>query len=464
MNRRNFLVGSAVLAAYALCKPRSLAWSAPSSVNASIRIGSRKRPINQSVMGVGLMYPPFDSLTDYLKAFSKSSIRVWSHASAEWWAQFEAALIQIKPTKILAFNNELSRHSEKVFYRSGTDNNLYVSQQVEQVLLQIQFAVDRLTSIDAMPAEGLFWEIWNEPELPKNGSWKVRDLACYANDIALAVRQRSIPVKILVPLSMYDHGWSDELCSRLDPKLVDGLVNHYYYSRWNNLKAPQDRFLARASGGPILKKLIGQDQLLIEKYGQGRWSLHCSEWNVHPADYSPPFYTSRDMAVAMYAFDALKIYLESDLASAQFFLLTNRNQHFSAITVKNDTSNVVHPVGALFRLMHQHLHGELLETIVTSDGYRRQARNEIGAIKIPYVSALAARKTDGGTALFIANKHRSLGAKVVLNGFSLPASAEVDLLVGYGEMKDIARVSRIRLAVEGEKIMIPAGSIVVVQI
>jgi hypothetical protein len=463
MKRRNFLALSAALATYALCNERCLAGLAPSIVSASIKIQGRRRPINRLVLGVGLMYPPFDSLADALSTFSQSSVRVWSHADAPWWKQFETALVQMRPLKILAFNNELSRHSDKVFYRSAADNNLSVSQQVEQVLLQIQFAIGRLASINAMPSGGFYWEVWNEPELKKNGSWPAPDMARYANEIALAVRQKKIPAKILVPLSMYDQAWSEEMCSTLDPDLVDGLVNHYYYYQWNNVKLPQDEFLARASGGPILSKLIGQDKMLVEKYGKGRWTLHCSEWNLEPPDFSsPPFNITRDMAAALYALDALKIYLANDLATAQFFLLANRDQHFSAITTKKVGPPVVRPAGALFGLLHKHLNGQLVELAVDSDSYERRAKNEMLPTEIPYISALAARQANGAGALFISNKHPSLGAEVDVSGFGLPSAVDADLIVGTGEKRDIAGVSRIRLPVAGGKVKIPAASIAVI--
>jgi hypothetical protein len=465
MKRRSFVSRLVPLAAGMFGTAADLSWSAPSAINASIRLQGGSRPVNRLVLGVGLMYPPFDTLADALGSFSESSVRVWSHIDAQWWKQFETALVQLKPSKVLAFNNELSRHADKVFYRSAADNNLSAAQQVEQMLLQIQYAIDRLVSINTMPAGGFYWEVWNEPELKKNGSWPAPDMARYANEIASAVRQKKIPVKILVPLSMYDPVWSEQLCAKLDPNLVDGLVNHYYYYQWNTVKLPEDEFLARASGGPILSKLIGQDKMLIDKYGKGRWALHCSEWNLEPPDFSsPPFNITRDMAAALYALDSLKIYLANDLATAQFFLFANRDQHFAAITTKKDGPPIVRPAGALFGLLHKHLNGQLLELAVDSEGYERRAKNETSSTKIAYINAMAARKADGYGALFVSNKHPSLGAEVDVSGFGLPPTVDADLLIGTGDKRDIAGVSRIKLPVAGGKVRLPAASISVIYI
>lgn len=427
---------------------------------ARVEVGESTQPINRAVLGVGLMYPPFDNVSYYLENISSSSVRVWSHADPAWWMKFDAALIHLNPTKILAFNNEMSRHSERVFYNSSSDNNLLAPQQIVSVLNQIEFAISRLKKIKCMPEGKFFWEIWNEPESDKNGAWKAEDMARYANDIGEAVRKKNLPVKVLVPLNMWNQGWNNELCSKLNPTLVDGLVNHYYSMAWATLPSPNDEFLSRVGNPSILKQRVSRDNSLIEKYGKGQWTLHCSEWNVHPPKYVPPFYTSRDIAVALYVLDAIKIYLESNIASAQFFLLSANNSHFATITIENERT-IIRPTGAVLSLMHQYLHGVLLETRVSSTGYEYRSKNDLISTEIPYITALAAQDKEENIVLFLANKNRFSKAEVTLHGFHIPTHVNADILIGEGAEGDVAKLTRLVIPIVNGNITLPAGSITV---
>ncbi|MEQ1625622.1 MAG: hypothetical protein ABL870_13060, partial [Sediminibacterium sp.] len=185
---------------------------------------------------------------------------------------------------------------------------------------------------------------------------------------------------------------------------------------WFDLNQPQDEFLRRSGGGALLRMRVKLDRALIARYGHGRWSLHCSEWNVHPKTYKPPYNVSRDMAAALYAFSAIKVYLEEGLDSAQFFLLADHDSHFAAYTREGGVV-IKRPTGAVMELLGEKLQGTLLKTSVMCPGFRRESEYGLPELEVPYLEVLAA-KTGLVTNLLIANKDSIRSAKVMLKGMS----------------------------------------------
>lgn len=377
-----------------------------------------KTKINTNVSGVCLMHPPFDALENELKKWRGRSVRVWAHSDYKWWSQLLPTLRQMKPSTLLLFN-EAASHPEQVIYDSLKENNLNPNQRPDAVVWQMKFALSQLESI-GLARQPLYWEAWNEPQFAQNGNWQPEAMARYVNHIALASQQAGLPFRVLAPLHMNPAAkgqeWNERLCQKLDSSVVAGLVNHYYNWGWFNLDQPQDEFLRRAGEGPLLRERVRLDSALISRYGKGRWSLHCSEWNVHPETYKPPYYSSRDMAAALYAFSAVKVYLEEGLDSAQFFLLTDHDSHFAAYTREGSVVTKL-PTGAVMEWLGEKLQGELLSTNVECPSFRRGNEFGLPDFDVPFLEVIA---TQAGslTTMLLANKDPLRSVNVTLKGMS----------------------------------------------
>lgn len=420
---------------------------APLEYAASVRLlpQAMKKKINANVFGVCLMYPPFDALGEELKKWRGRSVRVWARPDMQWWKRLLPALQEISPETLLLFVDS-GWHPEQVKYVSSADNNLHPNQQVAAVVGYMKFAMTQLSAVD-LASRTLYWEAWNEPQFPQNGHWEPDAMARYVNDIALAARKEGLPFRVLAPLHMdpttAGKEWNERLCQGLDSNLAAGLVNHYYNVGWSGLDQPMDEFLRRAGDGPLLRERVRLDRSLIERYGDGRWTLHCSEWNVHPKSYRPPYYVSRDMAAALYAFSAIKVYLEEGVESAQFFLLSAKDNHFAAYTLENGVITP-RPTGVAMEWLGEKLRGVRLSSQVVCPSYRRTSEYGLTDFDVPFLEVMAA-KTPDGIVLIMANKDPFRTARVDLKGVSGTLGAG-DLLSASGVNRDIAAQSRINLA------------------
>jgi hypothetical protein len=148
-------------------------------------------PVNRRVLGVCVMYPPFEELEPLIaRLFGRTSARLWARENEQWWRQLLPALRALEPCRTLAFVDK-SWHPEKVVYRSAQDNNLFPWQQVPAVVKRVEFALQQLRR-HGIELEGpLYWEVWNEPQFAQNGGWDPEGLARYANDCARALRRGS---------------------------------------------------------------------------------------------------------------------------------------------------------------------------------------------------------------------------------------------------------------------------------
>lgn len=414
--RRNILC----LLPFSLLKPSAVLAQALNvneyQATVSVVSNASKRAINLNVLGACLMYPPFEALNAHLSKWRGRSVRVWSHLDRKWWDQLLPALHQLDPETLLFFN-EASWHPVHVIYKDAKENNLSANQQPAAVIDQMKIVLTLITEA-GLHNKKLYWETWNEPQFTQTGSWAADDMARYVNDIAQMAQKEGLPFGVLAPLHMdpsaEGKNWNESLCQRLDTSSVSGLVNHYYNLGWFALSQPQDEFLRRAGDGVVLRERVKLDRKLVEQYGKGKWTLHCSEWNVHPRTYEPPYNVSRDMAAALYAFSAVKVYLEEGVDSAQFFLLASGDSHFAAYTV-NGMDVKSQPTGLMMEWLGEHLRGSLLQTEVISPSYKRSSEYDLPDFDVPYLEAMA---TASGSVVqcILANKDPLRSCSVLLKG------------------------------------------------
>lgn len=395
-----------------------------------------KEEINPNVFGICLMSPPFDALENELKKWTNRSVRIWARTDRKWWSRLLPALKQIAPETLLLFN-DIAWHPKRIIYNGITATNLNTNQKPDAVIANMKMALSLLKTVN-LEKKKLYWEAWNEPQFPQNGNWGPTAMARYVNDIALLAEKASLPFQVLAPLHMeptqIGEDWNNQLCKELDLERVRGLVNHYYNVGWFNLEYPQDEFLRRAGDGPLLRERVRLNRALVDHYGKGNWTLHCSEWNVHPKNFKPPYYTSRDMAAALYAFSAIKVYLEEGLDSAQLFLLSGPNSHFATYTLENNIITA-RPTGIIMEWLGEKLSGELLGTEVNCPRFRRESEYGLPDFNVPYLEVIATR-TKIETVVIISNKDPTRSVHVALEGIHGNRN-NAELLTAQGKNKDI---------------------------
>lgn len=417
-------------------------------------------------MGVCLWQPPFTGIEALSRRlFSQTSCRLWLLPEEHAWEQQISELHVLKPSMVLSFLAHIREGRAR--YASGEDNNLLPMEEVGSIVRRIGSLCSTLATNKINPPGGIFWEAWNEPAYPNGGEWDPEDLALYVNDLGRAVRAAGLPARILAPLNQEFNersvSWNETYCAKLDPLFVDGLVTHYYGHHWPTVAEPQDEFLRRAGYGGTITARLRQDLSYASRFGRGKWGLHCSEWNIHPpALDSQKFYASRDMAAALFVFDAIKAFIEGGLASAQFFHLQTEwiSSHFGAVTYTQQKKTVLHPTGALFGLFHRYLRGDLFRVDVASPSYLRGSDYPlVPEFQVPYVTAMGSRSGNGKISLMLANKH-SEDMEIRMAGEKMPSWAKCVILQGSQDSSDLALVSE-RACLIGGSVILPPRSIMV---
>jgi alpha-L-arabinofuranosidase len=262
--------------------------------------------------------------------------------------------------------------------------------------------------------------------------------------------------------------WNDQLCKRLNPNLVDFLVTHYY-GFWENVKEPSNNFFARAGFGFVLRDRLRRDLELIKNYGQNRWTLHCSEWNLHPPKDEPPYNTTTDIAAAQYALSAIKIYLEENLESAQYFLISSQG-HFGAMNISGDSAVKVHATGAAFRLMNECLHGKLLKVNINSPSYTlkvnqtdKKGKDYLAFYQVPLIEAIACLWDDGTIKIIIGNKHETKASNLKMQGISLQRKITIQTILEEKNNSKINESKKVLIQTEPFKnLTLPPKSIVAI--
>jgi hypothetical protein len=408
------------------------------AIEAVIRINLKQtiRDVNRKVLGAGLMLTPFKAHGDTIsKIFGKgTSARLWpGRLIDEDFMERRDLIVSLAPSQILAFP-ERSTHSEKINYETADKNNLETHQKPDKIVQDIKWILSRLNQVNYPPkGQFLYWEAWNEPQFEQNGGWDADIFAKYVNDLSIKIKQLKLPVKVGAALHMDDADWNERLCKSLNSNVVDFLVTHYY-GFWENIKLPSNDFLARAGFGVALRERVKKDLELIKTYGNNNWTLHCSEWNLHPPSYKPPYNTTTDIAAALYALSAIKIYLEEGIESAQYFLISS-TEHFGAISIYEDGTLKVHATGSAFKLMNECLNGKLLKVDTTSPEYVLKAKQSDGkgnsypkSYQVPFVEAVSCLWNNGTINILLGNKHETKSANVSIQGISMPEKLTMQII------------------------------------
>jgi hypothetical protein len=415
--------------------------SKSNSVEAVIKINLKHivGDVNRKILGAGLVFTPFAKHESIIsKIFGKeTSVRLWpGQLLDEDFDEKRNLIVSLAPSQVLAFPERSTHENEKIIYESENKNNLETHQQPHKIIQDIKWILSRLDQAGYPPkGQSLYWEAWNEPQHEQNGSWDADLFANYVNDLAAKIKQLRLPVSVGAPLHMDDSDWNEKLCKRLNSNVVDFLVTHYY-SVWKNVEVPNSSFLARAGLGITLRERVKRDLKLTKTYGNNNWTLHCSEWNLHPPppNYDPPYSTTTDMAAALYALSAVKIYLEEGIESAQYFLISSQ-QHFGAISIYEDGTVKVHATGAAFMLMNECLHGKLLKIEVKSPEYTlkinqkdKKKNNYSESYQVPLIEAVGCLWDNGTIKILLGNKHETKSLNLMIQGISMPETLAIQTI------------------------------------
>jgi hypothetical protein len=448
--------------------------SKSNSMEASVQINLNNiiRDVNRKVLGAGLMFTPFEKHESLISTiFGKgTSARLWPGQLIDKDFDERRNLIAaLAPSQVLAFSERTSHGNKKISYASESENNLEIYQKPDKIIQDIEWILSRLNQGNYLPqGQYLYWESWNEPQFEQNGGWDAASFAKYVNALAAKIKASKLPVKVGAALHMDNADWNDRLCKNLNSNLVDFLVTHYY-GFWENIEGPNNNFLARAGFGLALRERVKRDLLLIKTYGNNNWTLHCSEWNLHPPNYNPPYNTTRDIAAALYALSAIKIYLEEGIESAQYFLISSQ-QHFGAISIHEDGTVKVHTTGAAFKLMNECLHGKLLKVDIESSEYTLKAKQPDNTGKfnsesyqVPFVEAIGCLWDDGTIKILLGNKHETQSINLKIQGISMPNKMTIQTIAENTNQDEIGN-PQIRRIQNKSKITVFAKSIAAITI
>jgi alpha-L-arabinofuranosidase len=432
------------------------------------------KAVNRKVLGAGLVLPPFKTHEKLISTIfgDQTSVRLWpGQLTDEDFDEKKSLIVSLTPSQILAFSERSTHSNEKINYESASKNNLEPHQKAEKIIQDIQWILSRLSQVKYPPkGQFLYWEAWNEPQFDQNGAWDADLFAKYVNDLAAKIKQLKLPVKVGAALHMDNPEWNNQLCKRLNPNLVDFLVTHYY-GFWENIKEPSNNFLARAGFGFVLRDRVRRDLELIKNYGQNKWTLHCSEWNLHPPKYEPPYNTTTDIAAAHFALSAIKIYLEESLESAQYFLISSQ-EHFGAISIAVDGTVKVHATGAAFRLMNECLHGKLLKVNIASPTYTlkvkqpdKKGKDYLASYSIPLIEAIACLWNDGTIKIVIGNKHETKSTNLKIRGIPLQKKLTIQTILEEKNKSEISELKKIlTLNASSNNLTLPPNSIIAITI
>ncbi|MEK6796387.1 MAG: LamG-like jellyroll fold domain-containing protein [Spirochaetota bacterium] len=300
--------------------------------------------------------------------FKNTSTRLWMQTMPNETVLWEMQAPLIKamyPAKYFVLNNTAQgSYKNKVAYRSESDNTLVGTAQPKVYAGGALTAWLRLKEILGTEIFEMYYEIWNEPQFPGNGTWDPVSFAAYTKDAARHVRSIGKKIKIAASLNLGDAVWNDQLLQRIQPEEIDCVVNHNYGSSWINIsKDTGETYFARM--GEIAKQyaLIGNNLELTAKYGRGNWEYAITEWNIHPEGYKGLFPANGDMAAALYHGMMLNLFLEKKVSAAQQFQLQGTT-HFGLI--RDADALAPFPAFFVYDFYTRYLKGSLVHTVVQS--------------------------------------------------------------------------------------------------
>jgi hypothetical protein len=405
--------------------PASFKVPAPRVTNLSIDLRKPVEPVNRRVMGVCLMYPPFDpELTSIFQGvLDGTSGRAWAHLTTdEHWLGFMPFVRDVGIKELFAYDSHV-RLETVARYNSAGDNNLTERQQAQMKAHLVQ-------KLNLEPHPGFpdgfgitGWEIWNEPWAHKNGLWPAADLARFAIDCSKAIRGVEPTMQIGVPLfeGLEDAKTRNRALlhhiAAADVTAVDFVVTHPYSFSWFQASEEFGTYYARVSDVEAVRDHVRDAVQLALELGRGHWRVVCTEWTVHPPKIEPRYADrSIDMAAAINMAAMFGVFWEEGVDSAQVFELFGPPSHAPELTEfhlvsKTDTGLRVNPTGELLRLYGRYFRGDRYEVLHNAPAY--EYRTDGKSYTVPLVIAHACHDAVNERAVFLlTNRHIDQAASV----------------------------------------------------
>ncbi|MDP3858312.1 MAG: hypothetical protein Q8Q73_11200 [Stagnimonas sp.] len=395
--------------------------------------------VNRAILGVGMNRGPFDP--DFLALWDGvldgTSARIWvmppksgepiRRKLLETSLQALRAACQLGIKERNGFSAGVPKIGRLARYRSAADNNLDKVHQPETVA-QLVGAVN---AGNDCPVTG--WEVWNEPQFAKKGSWPAEDMAQYAVDVAKAIHRLQPTLRIGVPLYERDMAWNRRLLAKLNelgPEQIAFFSFHPYWFDWNVPETVARREASRAVGPSAMRDLaVGEKLALIKQYGGGRWSASATEWNIHPKGLNSPAYklrmdrfeASTDMVAALHLSEMIGVFADKGLGSAQFFdFRAEEDGHFH-LAYRDAGTYRLNPTGMALRLYGRYFRGERLPAKAQTPSTQAYGYGG-GSANAPLVFAQAVRHTDlRQFALFVGNRDPARSASIAVRWDRFPA-------------------------------------------
>jgi len=357
--------------------PTPQSFSVPTPAPATLYIDAKDsiEPVNRRVMGIGLMYPPFDpACTELFKgALDGTSGRAWAHITTdEAWSGFMPFVKDVGIRELLCFDSKIG-FEERAKYISEEENNLFPHQQPKAV-------AEIVRQLNKTPHPGFpdgygvtGWEIWNEPGFPRAGNWPPDDLARYTMDISKAIRSVDPTMDIGAPLYEQGDDWrirNARLLKQIAAKdiaSIDFVVSHPYAVNWQLSLNQSGTYYSRVSASEEVRHHLREMVKMVFDIGLGRWRVACSEWNLHPP-HQPMFYhMTKDMAAALYVASMFGVFWDENVDSAQLFEFfgppaNDPNLRWFHLVEKTENGIVVNPTGEIVRLYGRYFRGDRLNT------------------------------------------------------------------------------------------------------
>ena len=375
-------------------------------------------PVNRQLFGACIYET---GLTDRAAQACRSFLeggatRVWVRLKPEWHATYAPFLHAVKPKLVIGFTDK-SWHPEKARYRSATDHNLFGYQLPQHVVKIVKCGLD-----SGVPLT--HYALWNEPWHGINGGWDADDYARYITDCSRALRAAFPKLEIGAFVHAGRPKWNERFLSQLAPGDIDVVIDHFYFG----LHRPDPALgpYGKVGLATRLAEQVREVRQLVDRLGKGRWQFMCTEWNVHPPSYDPPYAPSRDLGAALFQASMLQAFEREGLDAATVFLL-NSSRHFSLIG--DPDAETRWPTFHVFDMYGRHYRGTRLDTRTQSPTFAHRIADEPDSrCEVPLVEATSCRSPEGDIAAMVVNK-RSEGPTEVSLGFegfqALGATSEV---------------------------------------
>ncbi|MCF7855359.1 MAG: hypothetical protein K9N51_11225 [Candidatus Pacebacteria bacterium] len=410
----------------------------------SMDVYDSAEPVNRKVMGVCMIYPPFDeTFTDFWKGtLDGTSAHHWMNGNFTETAMPPARKrtsfafckhLNIRQINLLPLHSKIRR---KARYVSELDNNLEPAHHPDTVAKGVSDFYEFVKN-DYFENEylDLAYGVWDEPQFPQKGAWEPEDMARYVMDISRALRALNPQIKIALPLHLGDVEWNRramQTIARENIELIDFVKFHPFDFTWIGAQKKMGSYYARVSAAERQRTAIRKQVQAAFELGQGRWPMVAAAWVIHSEDYRYDFYTTTDMAAAINIAGMFGVFWEENVASAQYFQLRGRGDGHFSLAAQTDEGIRMNPTGHVFSLYGNYFRGDRVNTSLEAPSYRYPDAD----IQVPVIIAHAAYDEENKRlALFLTNRHLSEAApmEVRVDRFRPADAATLITLTAQGD-------------------------------